>query len=563
MRRSRFSSWLLSGVLLAAGSASGQEPSTQVTARFERDTVSVGQEALLILEITGESATDSELMPFPKIPGLAFRAISGPNFSIRSASTGTGLGDLHIATYQVGVRALAAGEYDIRDLSVLCQSDMAVLANPVFLRAVSADADAAPIALWIEAEPQQVYARQPFQVRVRLEVDTRVSPQLTSANARFHFPFWTNVVSLEQETALRPFQKRFPLVDGNCSLLLDSGPDRVRRDGVFYDVLSCTAVVLAPEPATLSLAGSRFDVDSGEIGSAIAEPRSVQVLPLPVVGRPAGFADAVGDFTFQASADRKSVTVGDTVSVTLSLRETREKSTNIRYLRLGPYEEVEGFRLFQQTADQAPGLRTIRLDLSPATARVSQIPSFEFAWFDPLDQEYHVARTPPIPLQVRPHPEGKELVDEPEEAGRNSFFRKSPFYLTAVLLFALLLRAIVRRRPVRAGEAKSKGEEARPGFERGLERLQKEGDADPVAEARLLARYLADRFDSEPGRCFGKESAAVLLQHGVDPALAEDVARYFAQVEASAFHGATDPERPDPGAQELVERLDPPKIHTR
>lgn len=545
------------------GSASGLGSADHVTARFEQDTVSVGQEAVLILEITGESASDSELVPFPRIAGLSFRTISGPAFSIRSASTGSGTGDLYIATYKVGVRALAAGEYDIRELSVLCQSDMAVVSNPVFLRVVSADADVAPIVLSIAAEPQQVFARQPFQVRLRLEVDTRVSNQLTSANARFHLPFWTNVVPLHQEGTLRPFQRRFPLVDGNRSLLLDPGPERVRRDGVFYDVLSCAVSVLAPEPATLSLAGSRFDVDSDQIESAIAEPRSVTVLPLPREGRPAAFADAVGDFTFRAHADRESVTVGDTVTVTLTVREKREQGTNIRYLRLGPYEEVDGFRLFQQAADHAPGRRTVRLDLSPATADVSEIPSFEFAWFDPQDGEYHLEQTPPIALKVQPHPEGKELLDEPVESGRSSFSYKWPFYLVAALLAGLLLRAVARRRPARAEDARPSKESAKAEFRHQLEILQKEESADLVAEARLLARYLADRFDSEPGRCFGEESAAVLLEHGADPDLARDVARYFAQVEESAYHGATNPQSPEPGAAELVERLESQLPSTR
>jgi len=539
--------WTLAALSGVPALWQGAAERTYVTARLEQDTISVGQEARLVIEIFGECAADAELMPFPEIAGLAFRELSGPHFSVRSRSAGEPGGDQTIASYEVGVRALAVGEHDIRGLSVLCQSDMAVLANPVFLRAVDPDVQAAACVLSLEPAPSRVHAREPFQVSIRLELDTRVARSLTSINARFQFPWWDRVVAVSEEGELQRSEQRFELEGAHRSLLLREQPDRIQRHGLYYEVLTGEVTVLAPEAGELSLAGSRFEVDLDGVASAVAAPRSVDVRPVPREGRPAAYRDAVGDFEFTAVCDRDAVTVGGTVSVTLTVRELRAGRTNIDFLEFsefGSFDEVEGFLLFNREFARGTGERVARLEIAPKTADVDRIPPFEFAWFDPEDEAFHQARTAPIPLRVRPHEEGKELVDPKQGDGQETSRSRWPFYAAGAALLILLVILFVSRFKRSGNDRAGRPllqEDALPEFRRALARLRESSSDDLLAEARLLSRYLAARFDAEPGRCFGAQVVDFLAGQGVDRELAEAVGRYFETVEQTVFGKAGPP----------------------
>ena len=539
----------LAGALQQDGAAR-----SYVTARLEPTTVSVGEEAELVIEIYGEYASDAELMPFPELAGLEFRKRSGPTFSVRSQSAGNGGGDQTIATYAVAIRALAVGEYDIRELSVLCQSDLAVPSNPVFLRVVDPSARAAPIGLSVEPDSLRAYAREPFRVRIRLELDTRVARSLTSSNTRFHLPWWNNVVAVSDEGQLQPSQKRFVLEGGNRSLLLSQQRQPIQKNGVYYEVLTGELIVLAPEAAMLSLAGSRFQTDVAKIGAATAATRSVEIRPVPGTDRPAAYRDAVGDFGFTAACDSDSVTVGDTVQVTLTLRELRPGKTNIQFAGFGPFDTVDGFQLFQREFDRGQGQRTARLDLSPKTEAVRQVPSFEFAWFDPDDEQFHRVETPPIPLDVRPHPEGKQLVDPSSGEAPSRSVSRLPFYALALVVVVILLRTV--RKPQGRAARKPTGEAALNEFRSSHLRQRAVEERDLLEEARSLSRYLAAKFDAEPGRCFGIEVVELLSLHGVDAQLAREVGEYFEAVERSVYGGFPPPGTGPAAPENLVARLE-------
>ncbi|MBI4878493.1 MAG: BatD family protein [Planctomycetes bacterium] len=477
------------------------------------------------------------------------------------------------------MRALAVGEYDVRGIAVLCQSDEVVAANPVFLRAVGAQANGAPVRLTVKCDREQAYARQPFKVLVRLEVDARVNRVLTASTARFVFPWWESVVAVSDEAALLRDQRRYEIERAHRSVNLELQRGTIEKDGVFYEVLVGEIVVLAPEPGVLTLAGSGFRCEippsssatppmhgaAGRRSEALSAPHAIAIRPLPEEGRPPGWGDAVGDFEIAAEASRASLRVGDPLGLTVTIREVRSQCSNVAFARFPGLNEIAGFRVFSESAARAPGERVFRFEVSPETAAVRAVPSFTIHWFDPEEERYQSASSAPLPLEVKPHPAGLDLAGETPAAEQSPSAWRWPLAAAAALLAAFLGAALALagrrlrlRLRLRSGAARpqERARQARAELERSLRDAAGAAPEDELAAARAFARYLAARCDAEAGRCFGAGAAEVLRARGVEEALCADVARFFAAAEERVFGRRGGESDGAASVRGLVERLE-------
>ena len=204
--------------------------------------------------------------------------------------------------------------------------------------------------------------------------------------------------------------------------LLDGKSFRTIR--VHEVLIPKTAGHFSVEPATLTFnmptttpSGSQFTSGSGARGWALpfashgscrkvvipSNPLSFSISPLPAEGRPANFAGAVGRFSIGAEATPLNVNMGD--PITLSVTVTGAPYAGL--LTLPPLHKQPAFTNDFKVAADVATAKTVGRDraftqiLRALRAEVKEIPAVELPYFDPDSRVYRVARSQPIPLQVK------------------------------------------------------------------------------------------------------------------------------------------------------------------
>jgi hypothetical protein len=136
-------------------------------------------------------------------------------------------------------------------------------------------------------------------------------------------------------------------------------------------------------------------------------PLTVEVMPLPVQGRPPGFDSSnVGQFDLSASVDRTQVKAGEAVT----LRITVKGIGNIRNVKLAKLQP-DGFKAYEPTTketlergDLVRGEKVYTYLLMPTRGGALSLPALELPYFDPTAGRYAVAHTQPISLTVEGDP---------------------------------------------------------------------------------------------------------------------------------------------------------------
>ena len=187
----------------------------------------------------------------------------------------------------------------------------------------------------------------------------------------------------------------FPTVTGELnfeplSMICDVQAERSRRS-LIDSFLS--------DPFDTFFSGTRqIRVVSGE--------QTVQVLPLPGEGRPAGFRNAVGDFSLKAMVDQATTEVNQPVTLTIEL--TGEG--NLKTVEDPELPPLDGFREYQSGnraeyatgGSRISGTKTWDHVLIPTVPGDHAIASLSFPFFDPDTDAYRVTTTDPVTITVLP-----------------------------------------------------------------------------------------------------------------------------------------------------------------
>ncbi|RYD70590.1 MAG: protein BatD, partial [Verrucomicrobiaceae bacterium] len=257
---------------------------------------------------------------------------------------------------------------------------------------------------------QTAYIGESLPIQVRLYVDSRINWQPES------------MPSLEGEG----FTK---------TKMPEPEQKREERDGKLYDVLIFRTAITPSRAGTLKVgptelpfqaqipraqpnrrrSGGGFfgedffnDPTFGGFGAverrvAKADMVELEVKPLPVAGRPESFSGAVGDFSISADGNPKTVKVGDPLTVNVSI--TGEGNFD----RMGAPVLVDsaGWRTYPPSSNFQPegkaafrGTKTFQIAAIPETKK-TQMPQFEFSYFDPNQEQYVTKKTEPAPLTVQ------------------------------------------------------------------------------------------------------------------------------------------------------------------
>lgn len=134
----------------------------------------------------------------------------------------------------------------------------------------------------------------------------------------------------------------------------------------------------------------------------------VNVLPLPPEGKPASFTGAVGEFTLNASTSLTEATVGDPVPVDLSI----EGQGNFDSIQAPVITRSQGWKVFParrySVGDENVNTRDLmnqRIGFSVVLVPqevTTDIPAFEFSYFNPQSKQYVTMRSKAISISIKP-----------------------------------------------------------------------------------------------------------------------------------------------------------------
>lgn len=159
------------------------------------------------------------------------------------------------------------------------------------------------------------------------------------------------------------------------------------------------------------------------VRDSFAESKTVTiaVLPFPEQGKPGSFNGAIGEnLTFKTTLlTSDAVTVGDKMKLKLEFKGIGELATL-------PLLEVccqPGMSGFFRTNDLPPqeiiqgDTKSFTVEMRPLNDKATEIPSLEFSYFNPVEKTYHIVKSDPIPLVIKPLQGGAAFVEEdvPEE----------------------------------------------------------------------------------------------------------------------------------------------------
>ena len=434
--------------------------------------------------------------------------------------------------------------------------------------------------LAVEPSAARVYVHEPIRMKVEFGVDAGLRPVLDRAsNGARYVDFevqapWLN--DLEGGVALtepEPQGNRVMLVL-NRTLQSGNYEPQFAREGRQWQRFTFERSFLPTRPGKLELAAPllRYNVlvrdgRQAENFYVYGKPLTVEVLPIPLEGRPDPYYGAVGRFTLDATVDRDTVKVGGTVRVTLSIRGTG----NLEFLRVPALDDLAGFHKLGQTESRKPGEVVVLYDLTPLVPEVTEVPAIGWNWFDttPGIEKFVEARTKSVPLHVQPLPPGATLsplpvaakatqpgvddIHDVREPGGTARIQYSPGSLVAwlavlfpwLLALSFPLRATMRRhRDATAGERR-----ARAAAGQCRQRLAQGVDA-----ADALADYLADRLATTRAAVIGPDLAQRLQASGLPEPVAREAAAVLERGVAARYGGGSSLQRDEVLA--LVERVE-------
>ena len=129
-----------------------------------------------------------------------------------------------------------------------------------------------------------------------------------------------------------------------------------------------------------------------------ANPVTLDVLPLPMQGKPPGFNGLVGQYTITANASPTIVNVGDPITLNLEISGQAANAVAMPHLNLEHFKISTDQPKHSTDYDTTTFTTTIRAK----DEQVQQIPTIPLSFFNVKTGKYETATTTPIPVTVRP-----------------------------------------------------------------------------------------------------------------------------------------------------------------
>ena len=499
----------------------------------------------------------SESPEFPEIAGCTVRQLGGASESSFVQIINGQRTESHTRTHTYELTPHAVGELVIPPIPV--QVDGRVLTTRETKVQVRASDAEELLAVEIAAGRGRIYVGQRVQVTLSIWVKpARYGNQLLDADS---------MIRLVQPINVRPFEP----------------PARVsQRRRAFgktettYYVYELTANFIADRTGPLSFddveIGLAYPVGSGYRNlrsHATVEP--VEVLPIPMEGRPANFNGAVGLYSIEASASPASVRVGDPIELVLEVFGDGPVETLPPPLLSANRPMNDAFRVPDQilTGEMQNGRRRFTVTIRARRDDVTEIPPIEYPYFDPDAERFVVAASHAIPLTVTPaaQVEAPDLTPSTPQPGAGGTTLQAldglhdietsevallatppsiaPSLVTGVivvppLVFMLTWTGLTLVRNRAADPARRRRHAALRIARRRIAGARPRPPRELAVEiVAAMAGYLADRTDEPPARFTGDTALDFLREQAVRAEIVEQWAAVITGCEEASFAGGT------------------------
>ena len=142
-----------------------------------------------------------------------------------------------------------------------------------------------------------------------------------------------------------------------------------------------------------------------------SDSKSIEVRPLPTLGRPQQFRGAIGAFNVSSMVDRDHVSLGDPVRLTFSI----SGKGNFTSMPAPSFEKNKDFKIgppafsFEGNMQtKFEGTQNFEYVITPLSPGLLQVPLLHFSYFDPVLENYQSISSVEHPLRVDP---GEKWVD--------------------------------------------------------------------------------------------------------------------------------------------------------
>lgn len=528
-----------------------QAVALELQVQLDRESVEVGETVVMQVVVMG--TRDGQQRPqVPATPGLGLR-YAGSSSQMQNINGRTSVQVVHRYLLQAEV----LGDIVIPPITAKVGRET-LTSTPQVLHVVPAETHDEPAWIKLVVDRDEVVVGDTFPIELQLyfqsireptaprfDLDGFVvgrSPAPKQAATARGGQQWSVVTWRYSVTATKPGMLAIGPVELDVTLLLNTLP---RRPGSLIDDL------FGPQRR-----GERVTLKS--------RTHAIRAVAPPAVGRPVGFAGAVGRFRAAATVSPAEVTVGDPATV----RVTVQGEGGIERLELPDWAESAGFRVYPGTNGFTPtdalglaGTKVFEYVVVPERPGQLSLPLPPLIAFDPAARRYDpVPMTDPV-LMVRPSTrstgtnpvvagasggtsptsgpagirwrpvtDGKPLLGQGWAYGG---WMAGALVLPWMLMGGLALADVVQRR--RAARPKASLKEQWRTEARRLEARVKSGEADPGEASRAVRYRLGAWLDTQPEAITSGILDRGLRQRGLNEAECEALASWFAEWEAIRF----------------------------
>ncbi|MEE9294912.1 MAG: BatD family protein [Phycisphaerae bacterium] len=366
------------------------------------------------IEIILENAAQHDRPVFPEVDGAEVREAGSSTRSFVSI-TPSGRVKTNTTTYSYLVIPRRAGVLTIPSV-VVAADGRSFSTAPV--RIVVKKSEAGDLLfLRLVGQRDAVYVGEPLDVTLEIWLKTFRSGSVRIDGAEL----WQVAVDV-RSSSWGPFHKNVKGPTPDVRYRAEQHPDKdgavqryvvysvqqtvwPERTGGFHggDINIVVNYPLRVQRNRFSLLGRRYEVVSSRPISAVVEDSTIVVQAPPSEGQPYSFNGAVGQYIMSVTAVPTQVSVGDPITLTLTIRGTG-RLEQLRAPSLADQEALTAdFRVPHEplAGTVSGGVKKFSQSIRAKHDSVTEIPSIEFSYFDPRQEQYVTLRSEPIPLIVK------------------------------------------------------------------------------------------------------------------------------------------------------------------
>ena len=289
-----------------------------------------------------------------------------------------------------------------------------------------------------------------------------------------------------------------------------------------------------------------------------SEPITVQVKPFPKKGKPADFSGTVGDFSISASADKKSASVGDviTVKVVVAGKGNLDLITSLNAPNFSAFKTYDPkvSETISNSGFVVGGAKTWEYVISPRYQGDITLDSFSLSYFNSKDESYHTLSTEPTELNILPgdvsafsgttRDISRKAIEniandihfiKPDKtilkSTRRQVYSNITFYLVYLLPFSAFTIAFAvkrRRDAIERNTGLKRRLNAWKNAQKRLDKAKRLLDKEKIRDfcgklSETAIEYIGDRLNLDTSTLTTTGVENILKENGISPQLAERV----------------------------------------